>query len=118
ELRKRVEVGDRRQLGLLGAEADIAVLPIDEQIGGCAVDELVALLGHLLPLRRDHTLPVHVTRDGNLLEEDVLDPALVDELAELANPFEPVWIVPGLIERRKRIGNGPLAEDPLNLGRT
>ena len=118
ELRKRVEVGDRRELGLLGPEADVAVLPIDEQVGGRAVDELVALLGDLLPLRRDDALAVHVTRDGDLLEEDVLDAALVDQLAELVDPFEAVRVVSGLFERRKRIGNGAFAEDPLNLGRT
>ena len=42
-----VEVGDRRQLGLLGAEADVVVLAVGEQVGGRSVDELVAALGHL-----------------------------------------------------------------------
>ena len=109
ELRKRVEVGDRRELGFLGAEADVAVLPVDEQVGGRAVDELVALLGDLLPLRRDDALAVDVTRDRDLLEEDVLDAALVDQLADLPDLLQPIRIVPGLVERREGIGDRPLA---------
>ena len=118
ELRKRVQVGDRCELGFFGTEADVAVLSIDEQVGGRAVNELVALLGDLLPLRRDDALAVDMTRDRDLLEEDVLDAPLVDELAELPDLLEPLRIVSGLIERRERIGNGPLREDSLNLGRT
>jgi hypothetical protein len=58
-------------------------VPVDEEVGGRAVDELVAVLGDLLPLRRDDALAVDVTRDRDLLEEDVLDPALVDQPADL-----------------------------------
>ena len=118
QLRERLEVGDRRELGLLGAEADVPVVPVDEEVGGRAVDELVALLGDLLPLGRDNALAVDVTRDGDLLEEDVLDAAFVDELADLPDLLQPIWIVPSLLERREGIVDGPLAEDALNLRRT
>ena len=40
--RERVEVGDRRELGLLGAEADVVAVAVGEQVRGRAVDELVA----------------------------------------------------------------------------
>jgi hypothetical protein len=118
ELRERVEVRDRGELGLLGAEADVRVSPVDEQVGGRAVDELVALLGDLLPLRRDDALAVDVAGDRDLLEEDVLDPALVDQAADPADLLEPALIVPGLLERRERIGDRPSLEYLLNLGRT
>src|SRR5947207_5077787 len=118
ELRERVEVGDRGELRLLRPEADVAVVPVDEEVGGGAVDELVAGLGDVLPLGRSHALAVDVPGDGDLLEEDVLDPALVDLLPDLPDLLEPSWIVAGLLERRERIGDRPLRKHLLDLRRT
>jgi len=118
QLRERVEVGDRGELGLLGAEADVAVVPVDEEVGRRAVDELVSRRRDVLPLRRHDALAVDVARDGDLLEEDVLDPALVDQLAELADPLEPLGIVSSLLQGRERIGDLTFREHALDLGRT
>jgi hypothetical protein len=90
-------------------------VPVDEEVGGRAVDELVALLGDLLPLRRDDALAVDVARDGDLLEEDVLDPALVDQLADLPDPLLPPAVAAGGVERRQRVRDRTLREDALNL---
>ena len=92
QLGERLGVGDRCELGLLRAEADVTVVPVDEEVRGRAVDELVAVLGDLLPLRRDDALAVDVTRDRDLLEEDVLDPALVDQPADLPDLLLPAGV--------------------------
>ena len=68
-----VEVGDRRELGLLGAEPDVVAEAVGEEVRGRAVDELVALLRHLGEERRDDALAHDAPGDGYLLEEDVLD---------------------------------------------
>ena len=105
----------RGELGLLRPEADVAVVSVDEEIGGRAVDELVAVLGHLLPLGRGDALPVHVPGDRDLLEEDVLDPLLVDLLADRLDLLAAAGSFPGLLERRERVGDRPLREDVLHL---
>ncbi len=118
ELAEGVEVGDRRELGLLGAEADVAVLAVDEQVGGRAVDELVAVLRDLLPHGRGDALAVHMARDRDLLEEDVPDPVLVDEPADLADLRAAAGVVPRLFQGREGIRHRALREDLLHLGRT
>src|SRR5207245_2239376 len=115
ELPERVQVRDRRELRLLGAEADVAGIPVDEEVGRRPVDELVTGLGDSVPHRRRDPLAVNVARDGDLLEEDVLDPELVDPLADRPDPLAPAGIVPGLVQSRKRIRNRPLGENLLNL---
>jgi hypothetical protein len=91
---------------------------VDEEVGGGAVDELVAGLGDVLPLGRGDPLAVHVARDGDLLEEDVLDAPLVDQLPDLSDLLEASRIGAGLLERRERIRDRPLREHALHLGRT
>ena len=71
--RERVEVRHRGQLGLLGAEPDVVAEAVGEQVGGRAVDELVALLGDLREERRNDALAHHPAGDRDLLEEHVLD---------------------------------------------
>jgi len=56
-----------------------------------------------------------MARDGDLLEEDVLDPELVDLLADRPDPLAPARVVPGLVQGRKRIRDRPLGENFLNL---
>jgi hypothetical protein len=60
---------------------------IREQIGGRAVDELVATLGDLREPARDHALAVDVAADRDLLEEDVLDPLALDLGVDLGDPL-------------------------------
>ncbi len=84
---ERVEVRDRGQLGLLGPEPDVVLLAIREQVGGGAVDELVAALGDPWEPARDHALAVDVAADRDLLEEDVLDPLALDLVRELRDPL-------------------------------
>jgi hypothetical protein len=118
ELLERVDVGDGRELRLLGAEADVAVALVDEEVGGRAVHELVAGLGDLLPLRRGNALSVHVAGDRHLLEEDVLDPLLVDQLADLANLVETGRVVPRDVQRRIRVRHRAFRQNFLDLRRT
>src|SRR5581483_3673257 len=99
-------------------EADVAVALVDEEIRGRAVHELVAGLGDPLPLRRSDTLAVDVAGDGDLLEEDVLDPPLVDQAADLPDLLEARRVVPREIERRVRVRHRPFREHLLNLCRT
>ena len=96
--REGVEVGHGRQLGLLGAEPDVVPQPVDEQVGGGAVDQLIALLGHLGKERRHHALAHHAARDRHLLEEDVLDPLGLDPAGDLLDALAPPWLVARLLE--------------------
>jgi hypothetical protein len=58
-----VEVRHRGELGLLGAEADVVAVAVGEEVRGRAVDELIALLGHLREERRDDALAHDAARD-------------------------------------------------------
>ena len=100
--RERVEVRDGRELGLLGAEADVVAQAIGEQVGGRAVHELVALLGHLREERRHDTLAHHPPGDRHLLEEHVLDALGLDPLGDLLDLLPPARCVTRLLERRRR----------------
>ena len=93
-----VEVGDRRQLRLLGAEADVVALEVGEQVRGGAVDELVALLGDLGEERGDDALAHHPPGDRDLLEEDVLDLLVLDPLHDLLNLVGAPLLVACLLE--------------------
>src|SRR5919201_2693057 len=115
---ERVDVRDGGELGLLRPEADVAVLLVHEEVGGRAVDELVAGFRDPLPLRRRDALPIDVPGDRDLLEEDVLDPVFVDVLADLVDLLSADVIVPFLLERRVRICDRALREHLLDLGRT
>ena len=117
QLLEGVDVGDRRELGLLGAEADVAVLLVDEEVGGGAVDQLVAVLGDPIPHARRDALAVHVARDRDLLEEDVLDALLVDQTANLADLVEPRRVAPRLVQCRERVGDRALRKHFLDLAR-
>jgi len=50
-----------------------------------------------------------VAGNRDLLEEDVLDPLLVDLLADRLDLLAAAGIVPGFLERRDRSGIGPFA---------
>jgi hypothetical protein len=115
KLTEGVTVGDGGELGFLRTESDVAVAAVDEEIGSRPVDELIAILGHLLPLGRGDALAVHVAGNRDLLEEDVLDPFLVDLLADRLDLLAAAGIVPGLLERRDRVRDRPLCEDVLHL---
>ena len=104
-----VEVGHRRQLGLLRAEADVVVLAIGEQVGGSAVDELVAARGHLREPTGDDALAVDVPADRDLLEEDVLDPLALDAGGDLGDLLAPPGSVAGLL--RASLGGGSIRGD-------
>ena len=101
QLGEGVEVGDGGQLGLLGAEADVVAGAVGEEVGGGAVDELVAALGDLPEERGDDALAHHPARDRDLLEEDVLDPLALDPARDLLDPLAAAGLVAGLLERRR-----------------
>src|SRR5262249_36779700 len=50
--------------------------------------------------------------------EDVLDSPLLDEAADLPDPLLPPRIVASLVQRWEGIGDRPLCENALHLGRT
>ena len=99
---ERVEIGDRRELGLLGAEADVVAVAIGEQVRGRAVDELVALLGDLREEVRDDALAHDAARDRDLLEEDVLDALALDALGDRLDLLAPARAGARLLERERR----------------
>ena len=103
-----VEVGDGRELGLLGPEADVVALAIGEQVGHRAVDELIAALGDLREERGDDTLAHDPAGDRDLLEEDVLDPLGLDPLRQRLDALAAPGLRAGLLERRRR-GRDPRA---------
>ena len=98
---ERVEVGDRRELGLLGAEPDVVAEAVGEEVGGRPVDELVALLGDLGEERRHDALAHDAPGDGDLLEEDVLDALGLDLARERLDLRGTAGLVPGFLERRR-----------------
>ena len=108
ELGEGGEVRDGRELGLLGAEADVVAGAVGEEVGGGAVDELVALLGDLREEGGDDALAHHAAGDGDLLEEDVLDALGLDPLDDLLDLLAPAGLVASLLERLGRHGR---AED-------
>ncbi len=111
EDREGREVRDGGELGLLGAEADVVAGAVDEEVGGGAVDELVALLGDLREEGGDDSLPHHTTRHRHLLEEDVLDALGLDALGDLLDLLAPARLVAGLLERLGRHGGPRTFED-------
>ena len=100
--RERVEVGDGGQLGLLGAETDVVAVAIGEQVGGGAVDQLVALLGHLREERGHDALAHHPAGHRDLLEEHVLDALGLDPPRQLLDLLGAPRRVARLLERRRR----------------
>ena len=111
---ERVEVGDRGELGLLGAEADVVAVAVGEEVRGRAVDELVALLRDLREEARDDALAHHAAGDGDLLEEDVLDALGLDAPRELLDLLAAAGLVARLLERRGRRGDPRAFEDRLH----
>jgi hypothetical protein len=102
EDRERVEVGDRGELGLLGAEPDVVAVAVGEEVRGRAVDELVAPLGDLREEARDDALAHDATGDRDLLEEDVLDALGLDAARDLLDALAAAGLVARLLERRGR----------------
>ena len=99
-----VEVGHRGELGLLGAEPDVVAVAVGEEVGGGAVDELIALLGDLGEERRDDALAHDAPGDRYLLEEDVLDALGLDPAGQRLDLLPPARLVAGFLERRGRRG--------------
>ena len=97
-----VEVGDRRQLGLLGPESDVIALQVGEEVGGGAVDQLISLFGDLREEGRDHALAHHAPGDRDLLEEDVLDPLVLDPLGDLLDLLGASLLGSRFLQRRGR----------------
>ena len=97
-----VEIGDRGQLGLLGAEADVVAAAVGEQVGGRAVDELVAPLGDLGEERGDDALAHHAAGDRDLLEVDVLDPLVARSASSIFSiALRATGLVARLLEGRR-----------------
>ena len=83
QLAEGLGIGDADQLGRLGPVADILAVPVGEQVGGRAVDELEALLGGALPMVGGDALADDAAGDRDELVVDVGDAQLVDLLADL-----------------------------------
>ena len=96
-----VEVRHRGELGLLWSEADVVAGAVGEEVGGGAVDELIAALGDLREEGGDDALAHHPAGDRDLLEEDVLDALALDPARDLLDPLAAAWLVAGLLERRR-----------------
>ena len=87
----RIPGQDLERLGLrysdelpgLGPVADVVAVAIGEEIRGRAVDELEALLGDRLPVRRRNPLAHDAAGDGDELVVDVRHALGVDLLADL-----------------------------------
>ena len=77
--------GHADELGGLGAVADVVAVPVGEEVGGRAVDELEALRGHALPVRGGHALAHDPARDRDELVVDVRDALGVDATPDLGD---------------------------------
>ena len=80
---ERLGLGQADELGGLGAVADVLAVPVDEEVGGRAVDELEALARHRLPVRGGHALAHDPARDRDELVVDVRHARSVDLLAHV-----------------------------------
>ena len=80
---ERLRLGQADELGRLGAVADVLAVAVDEEVRVRAVDELEALAGHRLPVRRGHALAHDPARDRDELVVDVRDARRVDLLTHL-----------------------------------
>ena len=99
------------ELGLLGAEADVVPGAVGEQVCRGAIDELIALLGDLREEVGYDALAHHATGHGHLLEEDVLDPLVLDAAGDLLDALAPARGVACLLERRGRQRRSGRLED-------
>src|SRR5262245_22168365 len=66
------------QLRSLGTVADVVLVPVDEQVGGRAVDQLESTLGDGLPVIRRDPLADDPSGHGHELVVDVGDAELLD----------------------------------------
>ena len=100
-----VRLRDPDELRRLRPVADVLAVPVDEQVGRRAVDELEALGRHRLPVLRRDALAHDPARDGGELVVDVGDPQAVDLLADACD----LSIAPvggnELLEIRRHRGN-------------
>ena len=78
QLAERLHVRQPDQLGGLGPVADIVPVPVDEQVGRRAVDQLEAVLRHPLPVVGRGALAHDPAGDRGELVVDVADPLGVD----------------------------------------
>src|SRR5262249_60605184 len=83
KLHEGLGIWDADQLGGLGAIADIVSVAVDEEIGGRAVDQLEAAFRHALPMVGRHALADDAPPNRDELVVDILDPPLLDLLANL-----------------------------------
>src|SRR5215207_674992 len=115
KLSERGEVRHGRELGLLGAEADVVAGAVDEEIGGGAVDELIALLRDLREEGGDNALPHDASRYRDLLEEDVLDALRLDLLGDRLDLLTPTGPIARLLERLRGHSGARTLEDGPNV---
>ena len=83
QLHEGLGLGNADQLGGLGPVAEIVAAPVDEEIHGRAVDELEALLRHGFPMVGRDALAHDAAGHRHELQVEILDPELVDLLADL-----------------------------------
>ena len=103
EHRERVQVGHRRQLGLLGAEADVVAVAVGEEVGGRAVDELVAARDATCGKKVD-TTPLPITRPVTEIcwKKTYLMPCSSIRRVNRLDPLGASGGVACLLERRRR----------------
>ncbi len=82
-----VDVGQPHQLRRLRPVADVVAVPVGEEVGGGAVDELEALLRRRHPLGGRYPLSHHPAGDRDELVVDVRDALVVDPAPDLLDAF-------------------------------
>ena len=82
QLHHGFRLGDTDQLGGLRPVAEILAATVHEQVHGGAIDELEALPGDALPVVRRDALAHDPAGDRDELQIEILDPQLVDLLAD------------------------------------
>ena len=83
QLHEGLRLGHANELGRLGAVAQVLAAPIEEQVDGCAVDELEAAIGDILPMLGRDALAHDAARHRDELQVEVFDAELVDLGADL-----------------------------------
>ena len=89
ELAERFRLRYADELLVLRAVAEILAVPVEEEVDGCAVDELEAPLGNALPMVGGNSLAADATRDRHELQVQVLDAELIDLRSDLPDHVGP-----------------------------
>ena len=87
QLAEGFRVGDPHQFRSLRAVADVVAVPVNEEVGGGAVNQLKPLFGNAFPVIRRNPFSDNPPGDGDELVVDVGDAKLVDLFTNLLHQF-------------------------------